>query len=345
MRTIRLSQPNELPINELRSLLRKKDITVPCWRCEDLHPGEEREAHDVHHIDGDHSNNAPENLAPYCKRCHNEHHGIDDNLTELGLLVREYYDIQDQRKRTQNRISAYQKLGYSVPAARKILIDLEELEKRLAEIIGQIVKDEPIYAVYLQHIPGVGPMLAAGIIVETVDPGRFNTISKYWALSGLDVAHDSDGLGYARKRMRGQTANWNPFLRSLFTKKLTDQFIKLGTDSDAFGRQLYDKYKKFYTERDAHRINPKTGKRFTKLHIDNRARRKVGKIFAACLWVVWRKLLGMPVTEPYAARLDGHSHIITPEDWYPYWELQGYQYRLDFPEGLPSIEVDSQLRA
>lgn len=44
----------------------------------------------THHVDGDHSNNAPENLAPLCDRCHTELHryggwGDLDRQRLLGL--------------------------------------------------------------------------------------------------------------------------------------------------------------------------------------------------------------------------------------------------------------------
>lgn len=333
MKTTNLSRPNILPITELRTLLKKRansdadeKIIMPCWSCE-KHP-----AHDIHHLDGDHSNSTPENLAPYCKRCHNEVHGIDDNLTELGILVRQYYSVQKQRMAMANRIRAYNALGYEVPGAKSVLTELEAMEARIGAVIEKDVEHDPIYAVYLKHIPGIGPILSAAIRIEMVDPGRFNTISKLWAYSGLDVSNDgNDSGGHARKRKKGEKANWNPRLRMLFAKKLTDQFIRLGIGNPALGRRLYDKYKQFYVERDGHVL--------TKGHIDNRARRKVGKVFAACLWVAWRKLSGLPITEPYAAGIEGHSHIITPEDWVPNWELHSYQYRLDFPGRLPPVEV------
>jgi len=42
-------------------------------------------------------------------------------------------------------------------------------------------------------------------------------------------------------------------------------------------------------------------------HINNRARRKMVKQFIADLWVKWRKLEGLPVSEPYAVAILGHQ--------------------------------------
>jgi hypothetical protein len=89
--------------------------------------------------------------------------------------------------------------------------------------------------------------------------------------------------------------------------RLVPQFIKLKNNGDCFGRRLYDQYKTFYVERD-------TGK-ITLLHIENRARRKVAKVFLSCLWVAWRQIKGLPISQPYAADKLNHTHLVTPEDW------------------------------
>lgn len=43
-------------------------------------------------------------------------------------------------------------------------------------------------------------------------------------------------------------------------------------------------------------------------HLDARAKRMVIKDFQACLWIVWRTALGLPVPEPYGVR-EGHVAI------------------------------------
>lgn len=286
-------QINTLPIEDLRAKLRKKDERPLCWHC-GLHP-----ATDVHHLDGHHGNNAPANLAPYCKRCHNEVHDISDNLTDLSLAARQLDSIQAERIAMGNRLDAYGRLGYAAPFAHEIFGGLVELEKKTKKIAAKLVEKEPIFAAYLSKIAGVGPNLSIAIISEIGDPGRFDTISSLWAYCGLDVRG-----GEARKRRKGEMANWNSKLRSVCAKRLTDQFIKL---RGCFGRELYDQYKAFYVARD--------GDELSKGHVDNRARRKLAKVFLSCLWVAWRRIKDLPVTEPYAMKLNNHSHLVTPEHW------------------------------
>lgn len=286
---------NSLSKTDLRAKLRKPDTRPTCWQC-GQHP-----ATDIHHLNGNHSDNRPGNLAPWCKRCHNEYHGISDNLTVLSIIVRQLDDIQRQRIAMGNRIRAYEALGYESTVAWSIHTHLKEIEGDVSKTVAKMVRQEPIYKVYLSHILGVGPQLSADLVTEIGDPGRFGTISALWAYCGLDVEN-----GSARRRRKGETANWNQKLRSVCAKKLTDQFVKLQHNENCFGRALYDQYKTFYQERDSENLTP--------MHIDRRARRKVAKVFLSCLWVAWRRLKGLSVSEPYAAKLD-HTHFVTPEDW------------------------------
>lgn len=308
---------NAHDITELRAKL--KSGKLMCANCA------EHAATDVHHLNGNHSDNRPENLAPWCKRCHDEHHGISAQLNDLALVVRQFYAVQDMRKAMSNRIQAYQRLGYYAGHAGEVYDQTKELEKFIEGVAADMVADEPIYEAWLKHVKGIGPTLSAAIITRIGSVSRFDTISALWAYGGLDVGGD----GQARKRRKGAKANWDPDLRMLIAYKVPSQFIKAKT---SFGRQLYDQYKRFYeathdekcpvwSHPDA-KVN-KAGTKATvngkgcsrKGHIHAMSTRKVGKVFLSCLWLAWRKLEDLPVTEPYAAQLPNHTHIIRPEDW------------------------------
>ena len=174
-----MSEVNTLEIGALRARLRDKRGPIMCWVCH------EREATDVHHLNGDHTDNRPENLAPWCKRCHNEHHGISDNLTELGLLVRQYYSIQKVRIQMGRRVSAYDRLGYDVGFCREIHAQLLDMEKRLGGVIKQKVADEPIYEGWLKHVRGIGHILSAVVVARIGSIDRFATVSKLTTVAPL----------------------------------------------------------------------------------------------------------------------------------------------------------------
>jgi hypothetical protein len=303
-----LAQPNALSVDELRERLSKSKSLGPiaCWHCG------EHQSTDVHHMNSVHHDNAPANLAPYCKRCHNEVHDISDNLTVLSLAARQYDSLMRFRIAVGNQCAAYARLQYNPEVSLELLDQLKGLEKEHLKRIRGMLKLEPIYTGYLSKIKGVGPSIAAALVSEIGDPGRFDTISALWSYCGLEVRD-----GKARKRTKGEKANWNSKLRMFSVGRLVPQFIKLKGNCDCFGRKLYDQYKAFYVERDTGTI--------TLGHIENRARRKVAKVFLSCLWVAWRTIKGMPISEPYAADRLGHTHLVTPADWAGADWLEGVQ--------------------
>lgn len=286
---------NTLPIDELRDKIRSKEGII-CWNCD------EQRSTDVHHRDGDHSNSEPSNLAPWCKRCHNEHHGISDNLTTLGLIVQSYEDVQRMRIAISNRIDAYKALHYEVEPLYPLKDMLMAQEESLRDSMEYAVKRIPIYNAWLAHVMGISTTIGGKLIHHIGSVDKFPTVSSLWAYTGLQVTD-----GKAPRKQRGESAPWNHALKVVVVGLIPDQFIKLGKNSQALGRALYDRYKDFYTQRD--------GDELSGLHIERRARRKLGKVFLSCLWTAWRELEGLPVTEPYASKLDGHTHIVQPWDW------------------------------
>ena len=307
---------NTYDISTLRAKLKGGKLT--CTNCG------EHTATDVHHRNGNHSDNRPDNLAAWCKRCHDQHHGISAQLNDLTLVVRQFYAIQDMRKAMSNRIGAYHRLGYYAEHAGQVFDRMTDLEAYIGSVAAEMVEDEPIYEAWLKHVKGIGPILSAAIITRIGSVDRFPMISSLWAYSGLDVRD-----GQAPKRRKGEKANWDADLRTLIAYKVPSQFIKAKA---SFGRQLYDRYKTFYEQTHDEKCpiwshpDAKVNKAGTKAtvdgkgcsrkgHIHNMATRKLGKVFLSCLWLAWRKLEGLPVTEPYAATLPNHTHIIRPEDW------------------------------
>ena len=83
---------------------------------------------------------------------------------------------------------------------------------------------------------------------------------------------------------------------------------------DQFNRQGDDNpYKKILLERKSkhQRDNPD----WTKGHIHNAAKNETIKIFLAHFWTVARTLDGKSISEPYAGAIMGHSDIIEPFYW------------------------------
>ena len=51
----------------------------------------------------------------------------------------------------------------------------------------------------------------------------------------------------------------------------------------------------------------------TKDHLHKMAKRYAGKIFLQHLWVKWREIEGLSVTQPWVIAHGGHEHYIEPE--------------------------------
>jgi len=253
-------------------------------------------------------------------------------FVEAKRLIDIYYDIQDVRIRTANRLRAMPQ--ETVGIYPKSLIDLE---KQLKSQADTLLQNEPIY-VWMNKIKGIGPCLAGGLIasiniafvpIENLDKvdeiqkeysmktkdkkflvptvrgiQAFDRISNLWSYCGQSVVD-----GHAPKRKRGEKINWSTKLRVLCWK-LGESFVKTGD----FYREIYEKFREVEDQRDyicnaCKKKYPKA-KQCSKGHRYARAKRKTVKLFLSHLWLKWRTLEGLPVSEPYIIGKDVHSNFI-----------------------------------
>ena len=189
------------------------------------------------------------------------------------------------------------------------------VEKRFLELtrLDELIDDHRKYMVecgaevgdvwgWITHIKGLGQGgLAAQLLAQIDDIGKFDTVSKLWRFAGLAVI---DGKREINKP--GEKSHFNARLKSICWL-ISDQFVKQNTP---LYRDIYDQEKarlrRLYPEKIV--TNGKT--QYNDGHIDNMARRKTVKIFLQHLWVIWRNLEGLPVSEPYVQAILGHTHII-----------------------------------
>ena len=169
--------------------------------------------------------------------------------------------------------------------------------------------------------------LAVQLLAQIDDIAKFDTVSKLWRFAGYACI---DGQREVNKA--GEKSHFNRTLKSLMYL-VVDSFVKQRTP---VYRDLYDAEK--VRQRKLHPIAlckecgaecnkkenaagqtiwrcPENGKHaimFNDAHVNNRAYRKVAKIFLQHLWIKWREFEGLPTGEPYVQAVLGHTHIVVP---------------------------------
>jgi len=233
---------------------------------------------------------------------------------ELKKFLLEAFPIEDRKKLVKEYVAACQ-INPSI---------LAQLEKQIRDHIRDEVEPLAIVRDYLRNVKGIGPILAGGL-VSFFDPYKAPHPSSFWKYAGLHVVE-----GEAPKRVKGAKLGFNPRARVLCWK-IADSFIKQRTplyrpyydvvkveEAAKFG--VLDPDESVHPERcpkylpclkrmegRAQRTNTKAKACPCLKHIDYRARRKMVKLFIADFWAVWRKMEGLPPSEPYSVRILGHD--------------------------------------
>jgi hypothetical protein len=171
---------------------------------------------------------------------------------------------------------------------------LYDTEKAIAKDLKSSIEDAPIWTNFLAGVKGIGPVLAANIIYH-VDISRSAHVSSLWKYAGLGITD-----GAADRLKRGEKANWNPDLkRAAFL--MGQSFIKCSSPY----REFFDKRRLYEHARN---LKLEEKKRLTDGHIAKRCTRYMVKQFLSDLYVHWRTLEGLPVSEPWITeREPGHD--------------------------------------
>jgi len=114
-------------------------------------------------------------------------------LPLIRSLVEIYYDFQDQRIITNNRIGMNVKRNGFTEAqldqygVLEIMKNAEKFEKDVKKRLTEQVKQFEIWKKYLDKIQGVGPIISAGLLAYIGDIKRFDNISKLWQMAGFGM--------------------------------------------------------------------------------------------------------------------------------------------------------------
>lgn len=241
-------------------------------------------AHHIHHKDLNHKNNSPENLQCLCTLCHAKVHEIDPNISELRKRVDYYMRTQKARIRFEHYLRAYEWMELIPPQIiSDMLPQLKKLEKDNGKSIKEYFrngKDQVKYETHtrfvthsiykwLTSIKGISNILA-GKFIAYIDIDKTPGIANLWKYAGLAPGQN---------RRKGNNNKWNHKLKS-FCYQLGDSFIKKRTPKY---RDIYDREKEKQIP-----VCKEIDKKGWKGHADNRARRKMVKVFLKDLFIEWK---------------------------------------------------------
>lgn len=262
----------------------------------------------------------------------------------LRMRVKDYEELTKVIAQKKQRLAAFHGMDENCAQFDTLLKGecgmegLETLKDRASRDIEKELRNIDIWPLWLEKVPGIGPAIAGGLVLlyysrnvpicqkcggdlEKIDGGLkckvcgaeakaegllkyreetrdFQNISKWWAFMGR---HTVEGI--MPKRKKGVVVNWS-------TKGRTLGF-HIG---DQFNRQNGDHpYKAFMLERKEKHARKHPD--WTKGHIHNAAKNEAVKLFLAHFWTVAREIDELPVTEPYAGAIMGHTGIVKPFYW------------------------------
>lgn len=236
---------------------------------------------------------------------------------QLYQTYQMYIELEELRKKHLLRISAIERGVSNMDKQTEadfvewINIMLKDLDKAI-KAYGSLI---PIWD-WVTSIKGLASgRQIAKVLAEIDDIGRFDTISKLWKFAGLGVKDGKMDRTTSVRTIEGEDENqrsWNG--------RLAGQVYVIG---ELFIKHQTPLYSDVYYEEKARlrRLHPEPEKSrpgspwpmdYTDSHIHRMAMRKMVKIFMSHLWVVWRKAQGLPVSNPYAGDILGHTGIIDP---------------------------------
>lgn len=199
------------------------------------------------------------------------------------------------------------RLDYDLVTSYKRLLETEEGLTKVAE---REVKAHPMWDAFFAGVKGCGPLMSA-VCLAYFDPYKARHASSFWCYAGLDVQRDPD-----KDKMRGvvkwyteerhyidkdgkeqmkKSLTYNPFLKTKLVGVLGSAFLRA---KDSYYGKIYYDYKNRLDNRDED---------FSPIVKHRMATRYAVKMFLRDMWVVWRELEGLEVTEPYEVAKLGHK--------------------------------------
>lgn len=237
---------------------------------------------------------------------------------EARFLVDTYYQIQEDRKRSANRIRALSENGEPNEVIQWFFNQSQLLEAQIKAALDCYSYNDTVGS-WTRSIVGIGPVISAGLIAH-IDIEKAPTAGAIWRYAGLDPSI---------KWEKGQKRPWNASLKTLCWK-IGESFVKVSNNENSYYGKLYKERKEYeaklneegvYTEQaaaGAKRVGKTTESyksyvqgKLPKGHLNERAKRYAVKMFLSHLFekMYWDRYDKEP-PKPYIIEHGGHVHYV-----------------------------------
>lgn len=238
------------------------------------------------------------------------------SAAELRLLVANYYQAQEMRKRSDMQL---RHIGDKEPLwiSSYMAEAFSDIEKQIAKALDGVLVGSVVAWIRAQR--GIGPVITAGLMAH-IDINKAPTVGHIWRFAGLDPTLEWK---------KGEKRPYNADLKQICWH-LGQCLMKQSNDPDCFYGKLYRQRKQFEIQRNEAGGNAERAKTFkvsagaTKpvknklkdgklpdFNIDARARRYAVKIFLSHLHAVWHfDHFKRHAPLPFVIEHGGHAHVI-----------------------------------
>lgn len=179
---------------------------------------------------------------------------------------------------------------------------LREFEDMWVEHLHMCIKKHPVYTRWLQNVSGIGPALAGDLLAEY-------KVEKIYYIGQL---FQYAGIVGTTKRVKGQKANYNVYLKKRLLGVLPGSFLKARSPYSVIYYQARIKYLNRWINSDE-----EGKKNLTLAHQHMMANRKMIQQFIKDYYVAFRTVMDIPVIKSYEEEKLGMVHVgnnwTTPE--------------------------------
>ena len=245
---------------------------------------------------------------------------------EARFLVRQYYDVQEMRIRSNAQVRESSETGEPSALVVGIARHFEAGERKAREALQGYAEDHEVGR-WSMSIIGIGPVIAAGLVAH-IDIEKAPTVGHIWRFAGLDPTV---------KWGKGEKRPWNADLKTLCWK-LGESFVKTsGHEREVYGTVYRERKEReqerneagMFAEQAARSLAEKKYRADTvarqwydqgklppaRIHL--RAERYAVKLFLAHFHhVAYEIRYGVPPPKPYILEHDpAHTHFKAPPNW------------------------------